>query len=104
MYVQHIMSFSRWLLARNKHDEVEKIFYKMVRMNGLQVTDEALNKFKELSVTKDETVYHLFIFFLAHYTNYDIEKVSSINLLTSSKHQHAIRTTFSHTERIVLLK
>jgi len=49
-------------VSKNKHDEVEKIFHKMIRMNGLQVTDEALNKFKELSVTKDETVYHLFPF------------------------------------------
>lgn len=56
----------RWLLSKSKHDEVEKIYRKMARMNDLQVTDEAINKFKELNVPKDETVCHLSLFFLAH--------------------------------------
>ncbi|XP_011871158.1 PREDICTED: solute carrier family 22 member 5-like isoform X2 [Vollenhovia emeryi] len=44
----------RWLLSRGKHEEVEKIYRKMARMNGLQVTDEAITAFKQLNTTKDE--------------------------------------------------
>ncbi|TGZ53019.1 Uncharacterized protein DBV15_00561 [Temnothorax longispinosus] len=51
----------RWLLSKGKHDEVEKIYRKIARMNGLQVTDEAINSFKELSVPKDETKSELVI-------------------------------------------
>ncbi|KAL0104135.1 hypothetical protein PUN28_017089 [Cardiocondyla obscurior] len=51
----------RWLLSKGKHDEVEKIYRKMARMNGLQVTDEAINKFKELNVSDDETKSELVI-------------------------------------------
>ncbi|XP_036139515.1 solute carrier family 22 member 21 isoform X2 [Monomorium pharaonis] len=45
----------RWLLAKGKHDEVEKIYRKMAQMNGLPVTNEAINAFKEMNVDKDET-------------------------------------------------
>ncbi|KYN07327.1 Solute carrier family 22 member 5, partial [Cyphomyrmex costatus] len=45
----------RWLLSKNKHKEVHKIYHKMARMNGLQVTDEAINTFKELSIAKVKT-------------------------------------------------
>ncbi|XP_011642391.1 solute carrier family 22 member 5-like isoform X3 [Pogonomyrmex barbatus] len=44
----------RWLLSKGKHEEVEKIYRKMARMNGLPVTDEAINAFKELNVAKPE--------------------------------------------------
>ncbi|KYN19974.1 Solute carrier family 22 member 5, partial [Trachymyrmex cornetzi] len=45
----------RWLLSKDKHEEVNQIYHKMARMNGLQVTDEAINTFKELSVIKTKT-------------------------------------------------
>ncbi|XP_032678535.1 organic cation transporter protein-like [Odontomachus brunneus] len=45
----------RWLLSKGKNDQVEKIYYKMARMNGLQVTDEAVREFKELNVIKPQT-------------------------------------------------
>lgn len=61
-----MLLFSRWLLSKGKNNEVEKIYRKMARMNGLQVTDEAINKFKELNVPKDETVCHLSLSFLIH--------------------------------------
>ncbi|KAL6267913.1 hypothetical protein P5V15_000981 [Pogonomyrmex californicus] len=44
----------RWLLSKGKHEEVEKIYRKMARMNGLPVSDEAINAFKELNVAKPE--------------------------------------------------
>lgn len=44
----------RWLLSKGKQEEVDKIYHKMARMNGLQVTDEALNTFKKLSTAKEE--------------------------------------------------
>ncbi|CAL1676489.1 unnamed protein product [Lasius platythorax] len=45
----------RWLMSKGKNDEVEKIYRKMARMNNLQVTDEAINAFKELNVARNET-------------------------------------------------
>lgn len=66
LYAQHMMPFSRWLLLNGKHDEVEKIYRKMARMNSLPVTNEAINAFKELNVVKDETVRYLPFFFLAN--------------------------------------
>lgn len=51
----------RWLLSKGKHDEVEKIYRKMAGMNGLKVTDEAIDMFKELNVPKDETKSELVI-------------------------------------------
>ncbi|EFN82259.1 Solute carrier family 22 member 21 [Harpegnathos saltator] len=45
----------RWLLSKGKNDKVEEIYYKMARMNGLQVTEEAMNMFKELNVVKPGT-------------------------------------------------
>ncbi|XP_018373991.1 PREDICTED: solute carrier family 22 member 5 isoform X2 [Trachymyrmex cornetzi] len=45
----------RWLLTKDKHKKVEKIYRKMARMNGLPVTDEAINMFKEINVDKEET-------------------------------------------------
>lgn len=60
--------FSRWLLLKGKSDQVEKIYYKMARMNGLQVTDEAISVFKELNVVKPEMVHHTSIF-LSSLTN-----------------------------------
>jgi len=56
------MPFSRWLLTKDKHEKVEKIYRKMARMNGLPVTDEAINTFKEINVDKEETVCHLISF------------------------------------------
>ncbi|XP_011050377.1 PREDICTED: LOW QUALITY PROTEIN: solute carrier family 22 member 5-like [Acromyrmex echinatior] len=44
----------RWLLIKNEHKKVEKIYRKMARMNGLPVTDEAINTFKEINVDKEE--------------------------------------------------
>ncbi|XP_050446751.1 organic cation transporter protein-like isoform X2 [Cataglyphis hispanica] len=45
----------RWLLSKGKDDEVKKIYHKMARMNNLQVTDEAINIFKELNVAENKT-------------------------------------------------
>ncbi|XP_018353872.1 PREDICTED: solute carrier family 22 member 5-like isoform X2 [Trachymyrmex septentrionalis] len=45
----------RWLLTKDEHEKVEKIYRKMARMNGLPVTDEAINTFKEINVDKEET-------------------------------------------------
>ncbi|XP_019888410.1 solute carrier family 22 member 5 isoform X2 [Ooceraea biroi] len=45
----------RWLLSKGKTDKVEKIYRKMARWNGLQVTDEAINMFKELNIVKPGT-------------------------------------------------
>ncbi|XP_072753354.1 organic cation transporter protein isoform X2 [Anoplolepis gracilipes] len=45
----------RWLLSKGKNDKVEEIFHKMARMNNLEVTDEAINIFKELNTAKNET-------------------------------------------------
>ncbi|KAK2587577.1 hypothetical protein KPH14_003705 [Odynerus spinipes] len=42
----------RWLLANGKNKEVEKIYYKMAQMNGLEVTKEAIGVFKESNVLK----------------------------------------------------
>lgn len=58
---------SRWLLSKDKTDEVEKIYRKMARMNNLQVTDEAINIFKELNANKNETV-RLFPTFSSSFT------------------------------------
>ncbi|KAG5308113.1 S22A4 protein, partial [Acromyrmex insinuator] len=44
----------RWLLTKNEHKKVGKIYCKMARMNGLPVTDEAINTFKEINVDKEE--------------------------------------------------
>lgn len=56
----YIIPLSRWLLSKGKHEKVEKIYRKMARMNNLQVSDEAINMFKELNTAKVETVRHLF--------------------------------------------
>lgn len=56
----YIIPFSRWLLSKGKHEKVEKIYRKMARMNNLQISDEAINMFKELNTAKVETVRHLF--------------------------------------------
>ncbi|KAH0954980.1 hypothetical protein HN011_002710 [Eciton burchellii] len=45
----------RWLLSNDKTEKVEKIYRKMARMNGLQMTDEAIKAFKELNIAKPET-------------------------------------------------
>ncbi|XP_070158321.1 organic cation/carnitine transporter 2 isoform X2 [Polyergus mexicanus] len=45
----------RWLLSKGKDDEVERIYCKMARMNNLQVTNEAINIFKELNVAENKT-------------------------------------------------
>lgn len=58
----HIIPFSRWLLTKDKHEKVGKIYRKMARMNGLPVTDEAINAFKEINVDKEEPVCHLSLF------------------------------------------
>lgn len=56
-YVERAQCYiSRWLLSNGKTDKVEKIYRKMARMNDLQVTDEAINAFKELNVVKPSTV------------------------------------------------
>lgn len=57
---------SRWLLSKGKDNEVEKIYCKMARMNNLQVTDEAINIFKELNVAENKTVCLFFIFSRKH--------------------------------------
>ncbi|XP_018362951.1 PREDICTED: organic cation transporter protein-like isoform X2 [Trachymyrmex cornetzi] len=48
----------RWLMSKKKYEKVDKIYYKMARMNGLQVTNEAINMFREQNVaeTKSELV------------------------------------------------
>lgn len=51
----------RWLLSKGKDNEVEKIYCKMARMNNLQVTDEAINIFKELNVAENKTKSELVI-------------------------------------------
>ncbi|XP_060819832.1 solute carrier family 22 member 21-like isoform X1 [Bombus pascuorum] len=44
----------RWLLANGKHRKVESIYRKMARINGLQITEEAIGAFKELNMVKTE--------------------------------------------------
>ncbi|KAG7205279.1 hypothetical protein KM043_007284 [Ampulex compressa] len=44
----------RWLMAKGKHAEVEKIYRKMARMNGLEISQEAIGIFKEQNVTNPE--------------------------------------------------
>ncbi|KZC09576.1 Solute carrier family 22 member 21 [Dufourea novaeangliae] len=44
----------RWLLANGKHDKVEKIYRKMARLNGLQISEEAIGAFKDLNMVKSE--------------------------------------------------
>ncbi|CAK9816999.1 Solute carrier family 22 member 21 [Anthophora plagiata] len=44
----------RWLLANGKQEKVESIYRKMARINGLQVSDEAIGAFKELNMVKCE--------------------------------------------------
>ncbi|XP_043258725.1 solute carrier family 22 member 4-like isoform X2 [Colletes gigas] len=40
----------RWLLANGEDEKVENIYRKMARMNGLQVSEEAIGKFKALNM------------------------------------------------------
>ncbi|XP_076385126.1 solute carrier family 22 member 21 isoform X1 [Megachile rotundata] len=42
----------RWLLANGKHEKVERIYRKMARINGLQVSEEAIGAFKDLNMVK----------------------------------------------------
>ncbi|KYQ53258.1 Solute carrier family 22 member 4 [Trachymyrmex zeteki] len=51
----------RWLMLKKKHEKVDKIYYKLARMNGLQVTDEAINTFKEQNAAKAKTKSELMI-------------------------------------------
>ncbi|XP_017766247.1 PREDICTED: organic cation transporter protein-like isoform X1 [Eufriesea mexicana] len=44
----------RWLLANGKYDEVENIYRKMARINGLQISEEAIGAFKDLNMAKTE--------------------------------------------------
>ncbi|XP_054013938.1 organic cation transporter protein-like isoform X2 [Hylaeus anthracinus] len=44
----------RWLLANGKHEQVEVIYRKMARINGLQVSEESIKKFKELNAIKTD--------------------------------------------------
>lgn len=60
MYYYYISS--RWLLSKDKHAEVERIYRKMARMNGLQVSDEAINMFKQLNFA--DKVCHTFPYFI----------------------------------------
>lgn len=69
------MLCSRWLLAKGKTDKVEKIYLKMARMNNLQVTDEAINIFKELNVNKNETVCLFLTFFRSFIIVRDNKKI-----------------------------
>ena len=48
--------FSRWLLANGKHEKVESIYQRMARINGLQISEEAIGAFKELNMVKTEKV------------------------------------------------
>lgn len=50
------MTFLRWLLANGKQEKVESIYRKMARINGLQVSEEAIGAFKELNTVKSEKV------------------------------------------------
>ena len=50
------MPFSRWLLANGKHEKVESIYRKMARINGLQISEEALSAFKDMNMVKTEKV------------------------------------------------
>ncbi|XP_017792387.1 PREDICTED: solute carrier family 22 member 21-like isoform X3 [Habropoda laboriosa] len=51
----------RWLLANGKHEKVESIYRKMARINGLQVSDEAIGAFKELNMVKTEKTEQLVV-------------------------------------------
>ncbi|XP_003398210.1 solute carrier family 22 member 21-like isoform X2 [Bombus affinis] len=44
----------RWLLANGKHEKVESIYRRMARINGLQISEEAIGAFKELNMVKTE--------------------------------------------------
>ncbi|XP_076685466.1 solute carrier family 22 member 4 [Andrena cerasifolii] len=44
----------RWLLANGKQEKVESIYRKMARINGLQISEEAIGAFKELNTVKSE--------------------------------------------------
>ncbi|KOX77959.1 Solute carrier family 22 member 21 [Melipona quadrifasciata] len=50
------MPFSRWLLANGKHEKVESIYRKMARINGLQISEEALGAFKDMNMVKSEKI------------------------------------------------
>ncbi|CAK9832329.1 Solute carrier family 22 member 21 [Anthophora retusa] len=51
----------RWLLANGKQEKVESIYRKMARINGLQVSDEAIGAFKELNMVKSEKTEQLVV-------------------------------------------
>ncbi|XP_031365454.1 solute carrier family 22 member 21-like isoform X2 [Apis dorsata] len=44
----------RWLLANGKQEKVESIYRKMARINGLQISEEAIGAFKDLNMVKTE--------------------------------------------------
>lgn len=44
----------RWLLANGKHDKVESIYRQMAKINGMQISEEAIGAFKELNMVKIE--------------------------------------------------
>ncbi|XP_029034446.1 solute carrier family 22 member 21-like isoform X1 [Osmia bicornis bicornis] len=48
----------RWLLAKGKHEKVESIYRKMARINGLQISEEAIGAFKDMNMVKAEKTEH----------------------------------------------
>ncbi|CAL7943238.1 unnamed protein product [Xylocopa violacea] len=44
----------RWLLANGKHEKVESIYRKIARINGLQVSEEAIGAFKDMNMVKTD--------------------------------------------------
>lgn len=57
----------RWLIANGKHEEVDKIYKKMAKMNGTNITGANVSIYKELNVGNHQTV--CAIFFLFHKTS-----------------------------------
>lgn len=43
-------------MANGKQEKVESIYRKMARINGLQISEEAIGAFKDLNMVKTEKV------------------------------------------------
>lgn len=54
--MRKIIIFIRWLAAKGKHEEVEKVYKKMAKMNGLKNTQMPMSIYEELNVTTNEKV------------------------------------------------
>jgi len=74
-------------MSKKKYEQVDKIYYKMARMNGLQVTDEAINMFREQNVAETVRFIYLFLFFRKHISVYNYIKMPYLQIYLLSKIQ-----------------